>query len=77
MPKEAPAPGYSVAILIIDALSQQNFVRSLPLTRAYLDQHGGLLFTGYHKVMIVAGLCIMHVSMLATPRPLEITSLVV
>ena len=74
MPKEAPAPGYSVAILIIDALSQQNFVRSLPLTRAYLDQHGGLLFTGYHKVMIVAGLCSMQASMLATPRPMEITS---
>ena len=51
MSKEAPAPGYSVALLIIDALSQQNFIRSLPLTRTYLDQQGGLLYTGYHKVM--------------------------
>ena len=41
---------YSVVILIIDALSQQNFLRSLPRTKTYLDDQGGILFRGHHKV---------------------------
>ncbi len=41
---------YNVAILIIDALSQQNLIRSLPNTLSYLDSKGGLLFTGFNKV---------------------------
>ena len=41
---------YSVVNLIIDALSQLNLIRSLPLTKSYLDSVGGLLFQGHHKV---------------------------
>ena len=41
---------YNVAILIIDALSQQNLIRSLPNTISYLDSKGGLLFKGFNKV---------------------------
>eukprot|EP00092_Neocalanus_flemingeri_P031328 GFUD01034024.1.p1 GENE.GFUD01034024.1~~GFUD01034024.1.p1 ORF type:complete len:665 (-),score=137.74 GFUD01034024.1:75-2069(-) len=41
---------YSVVTLIIDGLSQLNLIRSLPLTKSYLDSLGGLLFKGQHKV---------------------------
>ena len=41
---------YNVAILIIDAFSQQNLVRSLPNTLSYLNSKGGLLFKGFNKV---------------------------
>ena len=41
---------YNVAILIIDALSQQNLIRSLPKTINYLDSKGGMLFRGFNKV---------------------------
>ena len=43
---------WSVVIFIIDALSQQNFMRSLENTKEYLDRKGGTLFTGHHKVAI-------------------------
>ena len=41
---------YNVAILIIDSLSQQNLVRSLPKTISFLNSKGGLLFKGFNKV---------------------------
>ena len=41
---------YNVAILIIDALSQQNLIRSLPNTINYLESKGGMLFRGFNKV---------------------------
>ena len=41
---------YNVAILIIDSLSQQGLVRNLPKTKTYLDDQGGILFNGHHKV---------------------------
>ena len=41
---------YSIVTFIIDGLSQLNLIRSLPLTRSYLDTAGGLLFQGQHKV---------------------------
>ena len=42
---------YSVVTFIIDAVSQQNLVRSLPLTKSYLDSKGGFLFSGQNKVL--------------------------
>merc|ERR1712142_21328 len=41
---------YSIVTLIIDGLSQLNLIRSLPLTKTFLDSAGGLLFQGQHKV---------------------------
>ena len=40
---------FSVVILIIDALSQQGFIRNLPKTKSYLDTRNGILFSGHHK----------------------------
>ena len=42
---------YSIVTFIIDAMSQQNLVRSLPLTKAFLDSRGGLLYRGQNKVL--------------------------
>ena len=42
---------FSVVTFIIDAMSQQNLVRSLPLTKSYLDSRGGFLFAGQNKVL--------------------------
>ena len=36
---------------IIDAMSQQNLLRSLPATKTFLDSRGGLLFKGQNKVL--------------------------
>ena len=41
---------YSIVIFIIDALSQLNALRSLPLTLANAEALGGTLFRGHHKV---------------------------
>ena len=41
---------YSVSILLIDATSLMNMIRTLPKTRSVLEQLGGLVFKGYHKV---------------------------
>ena len=49
---------YSVMILIIDAMSQQNLLRSLPLTKSYLDAQGGILFTGHHKEWMLKSICL-------------------
>ena len=43
---------YSVVTFVIDGMSQQNLIRSLPSTKSYLDSRGGLLFTGHNKVVI-------------------------
>ena len=42
---------YSVVTFVIDGMSQQNLIRSLPSTKSYLDSRGGLLFTGHNKVL--------------------------
>ena len=42
---------YSVVTFVIDGMSQQNLIRSLPSTKAYLDSRGGLLFSGHNKVL--------------------------
>ena len=42
---------FSVVTFIIDAMSQQNLVRSLPLTKSFLDSRGGFLFAGQNKVL--------------------------
>ena len=42
---------YSIVTFIIDAMSQQNLIRSLPLTKSLLDSLGGFLFTGQNKVL--------------------------
>ena len=42
---------YSVVTFVIDGMSQQNLIRSLPSTKSYLDGKGGLLFTGHNKVL--------------------------
>ena len=39
-----------MSILLIDATSQMNMIRTLPKTRTVLEQLGGLVFKGYHKV---------------------------
>ena len=41
---------YSVSILMIDATSQMNMIRTLPKTRTVVQQLGGLVFQGYHRV---------------------------
>ena len=42
---------YSIVTFVIDGMSQQNLIRSLPSTKSYLDSRGGLLFTGHNKVL--------------------------
>ena len=42
---------YSVVTFVIDGMSQQNLIRSLPTTKSFLDSRGGLLFTGHNKVL--------------------------
>ena len=42
---------YSVVTFVIDGMSQQNLIRSLPSTKSYLDGRGGLLFPGHNKVL--------------------------
>ena len=42
---------YSVVTFVIDGMSQQNLIRSLPSTKSFLDSRGGLLFTGHNKVL--------------------------
>lgn len=41
---------YSVSVLVIDALSQSNFMRSFPLTWAVLRSLQGILFQGHNRV---------------------------
>jgi len=48
--KKSQKQKFSVVTLIIDGLSQLNFIRSLPLTKTFLDGLGGFLFRGQHKV---------------------------
>jgi hypothetical protein len=49
-PIPTPTTQYSVSILLIDSTSQMNMIRSLPKTRTLVQQLGGLVFKGYHKV---------------------------
>ena len=41
---------YSVTLFIIESMSQMNLVRSLPRTLATVEELGGILFKGHHKV---------------------------
>jgi hypothetical protein len=48
--KTAGRRQYSVALIVIDSMSQMNFIRSLPRTLALLETMGGVLFRGHHKI---------------------------
>jgi hypothetical protein len=41
---------FSVAILLIDSLSQLGLVRNMPKTIEYFERLGGIVFSGHHKV---------------------------
>ena len=49
-PIPTTSPQYSVSILVIDATSQMNMIRALPKSKTVVEQLGGLIFKGHHKV---------------------------
>ena len=44
---------YSIALVILDALSQLNVYRSLPAALAAVEGLGGVLYRGHHKVLLL------------------------